>query len=236
MEAPLKVGIDETIRIMTTNCRRALVPHELVILHLSAAAIVLDKPAGLLTVPGRGPDKADCLSSRVQTQYPDAMIVHRLDMATSGVVAMGRGPDYQRELSMLFQQRLVEKRYVAVVDGRWTHAADGEIDLPIAADWPNRPKQKIDLIAGRPSLTRYRLLEVDTTNDSSRIELSPVTGRTHQLRIHLAVIGHPILGDELYGTPQARAKARRLMLHACFIEFAHPDSRETIRATSAPPF
>lgn len=221
---------------MTTNCRCTLVQHELVILHLSAAAIVLDKPAGLLTVPGRGPDKADCLSSRVQTQYPDAMIVHRLDMATSGVVVMGRGPDHQRELSMLFQQRLVEKRYVAVVDGRWTHAAVGEIELPIAPDWPNRPKQKIDLIAGRPSLTRYRLLDVDTTNDRSRIELSPVTGRTHQLRIHLAAIGHPILGDELYGAPQARAKARRLMLHACFIEFAHSDSRETIRAISAPPF
>ena len=209
---------------------------ELSVLHVSRQLLILDKPSGLLCVPGRGSDKSDCLLSRVQAEFPDAMIVHRLDMATSGIVVMARGPRYQRALSILFQDRQVAKRYQALVDGQWWAKAEGEIDLPIMADWPNWPRQKIDTVSGRSSLTRYRLIDTDAAQDVSRIELVPVTGRTHQLRIHMEPMGHPILGDALYGTEQSRAKADRLMLHACFIEFAHPDTGELISAVSAPPF
>lgn len=190
----------------------------------------------MLTVPGRGNEKSDCLLTRVQAQFPDALIVHRLDMATSGVIVMGRGQKYQRALSILFQERLVEKRYQALVNGQWAADTEGEIDLPIVADWPNRPRQKIDRINGRPSLTRYRVICMDASEDISRIELRPVTGRSHQLRVHMDAAGHPILGDALYGTEHSRAKADRLMLHACFIEFPHPDTGLVISAESPPPF
>lgn len=203
------------------------------ILHLSAQMIVLDKPSGLLSVPGRGAGKEDCLSSRVQAEFPDALIVHRLDMGTSGIVVMARGARAQRELSLLFQERKVKKRYQARVDGRWTAAAAGEIELPIGVDWPNRPKQKVDHATGRPSLTRYRVLDIGA---ESRIELEPVTGRSHQLRVHLEAMGHPILGDDFYGTPASFAKAERLMLHACRIELDHPETGAPICIDCPPPF
>lgn len=209
---------------------------EISILHVSRELIILDKPSGLLTVPGRGIDKSDCLLSRVQTKFPDAMIVHRLDMATSGIVVMGRGPKSQRDLSILFQDRKVRKCYQALVDGQWTSSAEGEINLPMMADWPNRPRQKIDPILGRPSLTRYRVIGLDASKNVSRIELFPVTGRSHQLRVHMESVGHPILGDDLYGTEKSRGKADRLMLHACFIEFPHPDTGALISVVSSPPF
>jgi tRNA pseudouridine32 synthase/23S rRNA pseudouridine746 synthase len=164
------------------------------------------------------------------------MTVHRLDMATSGIVVMARGRKPQRDLSILFQDRKVRKRYQALVDGKWASADEGEIHLPITADWPNRPKQKIDPTSGKPSLTRYRVMSRDTSMDVSRIELSPVTGRTHQLRVHMEATGHPILGDELYGTARSRGKAGRLMLHASFIEFADPETGRLISVVSDPPF
>jgi tRNA pseudouridine32 synthase/23S rRNA pseudouridine746 synthase len=164
------------------------------------------------------------------------MTVHRLDMATSGIVVMARGRKPQRDLSILFQDRKVRKRYQALVDGKWASADEGEIDLPITADWPNRPKQKIDPASGKPSLTRYRVMSRDTSMDVSRIELSPVTGRTHQLRVHMEATGHPILGDELYGTARSRGKSGRLMLHASFIEFADPETGRLISVVSDPPF
>lgn len=205
----------------------------LTVLHLSARLIVVDKPSGLLSVPGRGEGKEDCLSRRVQAEFPDAMIVHRLDMGTSGIVVMGRGAEAQRQLSVLFQERRVRKRYQALVDGPWTAAAAGEIALPISADWPNRPKQKVDQVLGRPSLTRYRLLD---SGAESRLELEPVTGRSHQLRVHLEALGHPILGDDFYGTPASCAKAERLMLHACRIEFDDPETGAPLRVDCPPPF
>jgi len=208
----------------------------LAVLHLSEQLIVVDKPSGLLCVPGRGAGKEDCLSRRVQAEFPDALIVHRLDMGTSGIVVMGRGARAQRELSILFQERKVHKRYQALVDGCWTMANAGEIDLPICVDWPNRPKQKVDHTIGRPSLTRYRVLAIDTTRAVSRIELEPVTGRSHQLRVHLAALGHPILGDDFYGTPASCAKAERLMLHACRIEFEHPETGAPLCIDCPPPF
>ena len=193
--------------------------------------IVADKPAGLLTVPGRGADKQDCLLDRIQHDFPDALTVHRLDMATSGLLVFARGAIMQRALSALFRERKVEKRYIALVSGRMAHDA-GEINLPLNADWPNRPKQKVDTLAGKPSRTRYRVLAYDAAADLTRLELEPLTGRTHQLRVHLATLGHPLIGDALYdGRP-----APRLMLHAQALQFIHPSSGALLDFVSAVPF
>lgn len=192
--------------------------------------LVVDKPAGLLAVPGRGADKQDCLSARLRHDFSDALVVHRLDMSTSGLMVFARGADMQRRLSQLFQERKVEKRYMAVVKGLLETEA-GEINLPIAADWPNRPLRKIDTESGKPSLTRYRVLA--RQDGSSRVELEPYTGRSHQLRIHMAAIGHPILGDALYGDVHS---APRLLLHASSLGFMHPLSGEPLHFASAPSF
>ena len=203
---------------------------EIELLFVDNYLLVAVKPAGLLSVPGRGPDKQDCLSARVQAHFADALIVHRLDMATSGLMLFARGAAMQRKLSMLFQQREIEKRYIAVCDGTLKHP-QGEIDLPIAPDWPNRPLQRIDFEHGKPSLTRYRLLQLES--DRSRVELEPVTGRSHQLRLHLASLAHPILGDALYGDEHS---APRLMLHACMLRFTHPMTCELLAFDHSPSF
>jgi tRNA pseudouridine32 synthase/23S rRNA pseudouridine746 synthase len=188
--------------------------------------LVLEKPDGLLSVPGRGAGKADCLSARVQAQYPDALVVHRLDMATSGLILMARGADMQRRLSRAFAEREVSKRYVAVVAGLPEPPLAGDgwgvIDLPIAADWPNRPLRIIDREHGQASVTRWRVLAQDRQAGTTRVELEPVTGRSHQLRVHLKAIGHPILGDALYAPPEIAGVAPRLLLHACRLRLAHP--------------
>ena len=194
--------------------------------------LVLNKPTGLLAVPGRGADKSDSLATRVQAEFPDALVVHRLDMATSGLMLFARGAQMQRQLSVLFRERAVEKRYVAVVAGKLEHAA-GEIDLPLGRDWDNRPRQTVDMAQGKPSLTRYRLLSYDSGTRTSRVELEPVTGRTHQLRVHLATLGHPILGDGLYGDATS---AHRLLLHASELGFVHPQRGEWLVCNSAPDF
>ena len=203
------------------------------LIHLDETLLVTLKPAGLLSVPGRGSDKQDCLSARIQQEFSNARVVHRLDMATSGLMVFARGVEMQRHLSQMFREREVTKRYIAVVEGRL--GAAGEIALPIAADWPNRPKQKVDILTGKPSLTRYRLLAYDASADTSRVELEPVTGRTHQLRIHMAAIGHPILGDSLYGGKSADCAAR-LLLHACELSFRHPLNRLHLSFEQMPPF
>src|SRR3954470_11691970 len=216
--------VDETIRGMSSTPYCPPANRGLAILHLSEQLVVVNKPSGLLSVPGRGEGQEDCLSRRVQAEFPDALIVHRLDMGTSGIVVMGRGPKVQRELSVMFQERRVRKRYEALVEGNWMAAATGDIELPICVDWPHRPKQKVDHMMGRPSLTRYRVIDIDTARAVSRIELDPVTGRSHQLRVHMQAMGHPILGDDFYGTPASCAKAERLMLHASEIEFRDPET------------
>ena len=202
------------------------------------ACVVVDKPSGLLSVPGRGPDKQDCLARRVQAIWPEAQVVHRLDMGTSGLWLMARGPDMQRAFSRAFEQHTVDKRYVAVVAGRVAppQTADGwgEIDLPLAADWPRRPLQKVDATQGRPSLTRWRVLHAE--DDRTRLELAPVTGRTHQLRVHLQAIGHPILGDALYAPPDVQTMAPRLLLHACALDLAHPARDAVLALRCDPPF
>jgi tRNA pseudouridine32 synthase / 23S rRNA pseudouridine746 synthase len=208
------------------------------LLYADDSLLVLDKPSGLLAVPGRGEDKQDCLSARVQRRYPDALVVHRLDMATSGLMLMARGIAMQRVLAKSFEMRQVHKRYIAVVQGCLLppESADGWglIDLPIVVDWPRRPLRIIDAERGKPSLTRWRCLAFDEANDSTRVELEPTTGRSHQLRVHLQALGHPILGDALYGS--AAAAAPRLLLHACALGLAHPLSAEPMRFESLPPF
>jgi len=208
---------------------------DIAIIHVDSALVVVDKPSGMLCVPGRGPDKADCLASRVQGWYPDALVVHRLDMATSGLVVFARGRSAQSRLAVLFRDRQIGKRYLAVVAGKMP-ANDGEIDLPIGTDWPNRPRRRIDHETGKPSLTRYRVLGIDKTAARSRLELEPVTGRTHQLRLHLQAIGHPIVGDMLYAEGPVAAAAPRLLLHATRLELAHPLTGETLDLVSPAPF
>ena len=200
------------------------------LIYRDDALLVVNKPAGLLAVPGRGADKQDCLSARLQQEFPDALVVHRLDMPTSGLMVFARGAEVQRLLSKMFHEREVEKRYVAVVAGK-LETESGEVDLPIAADWPNRPMRIIDTEIGKPSLTRYRLMGVEVS--STRVELEPVTGRTHQLRVHMAAIGHPILGDALYGDVNS---APRLLLHASSLTLAHPLSGVPLHFVSSAPF
>ncbi len=201
------------------------------LIHQDESLLIANKPTGLLAVPGRGADKQDSLSARIRKKFPDALIVHRLDMATSGLMVFARGLEMQRCFSQMFREHEVEKRYVAVVAGK-LGPATGEVSLPIAADWPNRPLRKIGVESGKPSLTRYYVLSHDADSNTTRVELEPVTGRTHQLRLHMAAIGHPILGDALYG---GRA-ANRLMLHACSLSFLHPANGTLLNLHNAPQF
>ena len=204
-------------------------------LHVDAACIVVVKPAGLPAVPGRGEHLQDCMATRVQAQFADALVVHRLDMATSGLMLFARGAFAQRALSRAFERREVHKRYLAVVHGR-IDPADGEIDLPLRADWPNRPRQVVHAAQGKASLTRYRMVAHDPLTNTSRVMLEPITGRTHQLRVHLLAIGHPILGDALYAPAAVQALAGRLLLHAESLAFVHPVDGQPLSVSSDPPF
>lgn len=203
------------------------------ILHCDAHIVVAAKPAGLPAVPGRPRELHDCLWSRVRAEAHDALVVHRLDMATSGLMLFARGIEAQRTLSAAFAARRIGKRYVAIVAGR-VGPERGEIDLPLAADWPNRPRQRVDTEGGKPSLTRYVVLERGA--DSTRLELEPLTGRSHQLRVHLAAIGHAILGDALYADAAVRAQATRLLLHASGLAFEHPGEGRAVAFESPAPF
>jgi len=214
------------------------------VVYADDTLLVVDKPSGLLAVPGRGADKQDCLAARVQARYPDALIVHRLDMATSGLMVMARGSAAQRALSKAFAAREVTKRYIALVAGRLEAPAEGwgvpedwrTIDLPIIVDRPNRPLRIVDHTSGKPSLTRWRVLGHDETGLNTRVELEPVTGRSHQLRVHLRELGHPILGDALYAPPAVQALSGRLLLHARSLRFAHPLTGEALAFECPVPF
>ena len=200
-------------------------------IYSDSSLLVLDKPSGLLSVPGRDPAHRDSLASRVQEKYPGAMTVHRLDMDTSGLVIMACNPIAHRILSRLFQERKVEKTYYARVWGEMEEAS-GEVDLPLICDWPNRPRQKVDFEVGKPSLTRWERMWVK--DGTSLVRLKPVTGRSHQLRVHLQAIGHPILGDPFYAHPQALTAAPRLLLHAAELLLPHPETGQELHFTSAP--
>ena len=205
------------------------------LIHQDNSLLVVDKPAGLLAVPGRGADKADCVSTRLQAQFADALIVHRLDMATSGLMLLARGPAMQRRLSQAFAGRTVDKTYTAVVNGLLADDA-GEIDLPLGADWPNRPRQQVDTAHGKPSLTRWRVLSRDTSRQTTRLALQPQTGRTHQLRVHLSAIGHAILGDALYASVDVASAAPRLLLLASALGLDHPQHGGRLELHSGAPF
>jgi tRNA pseudouridine32 synthase / 23S rRNA pseudouridine746 synthase len=201
-------------------------------LYEDESLVAIDKPAGLLSVPGRGEANRDCVAARVQAALPDALVVHRLDQATSGVMLFGRGAAVQRALSIAFAERRVAKRYEAIVHGLMFDDR-GEIDLPLLADWPHRPRQMVDHQSGKPSLTRWCVLLRDAAADTTRVQLEPVTGRSHQLRVHLAAIGHAIVGDTLYAPT---VTAPRLMLHACELRLPHPADARTLAIASALPF
>jgi tRNA pseudouridine32 synthase / 23S rRNA pseudouridine746 synthase len=204
----------------------------LAILHADHEVVVLDKPAGLLSVPGKTPDLADCLLARVQAAFPTALLVHRLDRDTSGVMIFALTPHAQRHLGLQFENRQTKKVYVARVWGRVTEK-EGTIDLPLIVDWPNRPLQMVDPVNGRPAVTDWRLLRA--TDAESRMRLMPRTGRSHQLRVHMLSMGHPILGDPFYATGPARDYPR-MMLHSETLQFRHPDGGKGTRVTAPCPF
>ncbi len=215
-------------------------PPGLALVHADAALLVFDKPAGLLAVPGRGDDKQDCLAARALAEFPDARVVHRLDMATSGLIVLARGAPAQRALNLAFEKRQVHKQYEAVVSGRLEPAVTDDpwnlIDLPLIVDWPNRPRSIVDHTIGKPSRTRWRVLGHDPQAGTTRVLLEPVTGRSHQLRVHLLALGHPILGDPLYAPAAALAAAPRLLLHARRLALFHPATGEPLVFDSPPPF
>lgn len=212
------------------------------IVYIDGALLVVDKPAGLLAVPGRGPDKADCVLNRLVRHWGPLYVVHRLDMDTSGLMVLARTPAAQRQLATAFAQRRVDKRYSAVVAGipLPPSAPSGwaDIRLPLAVDWPRRPRSRVDFARGKPSHTRWRALSSERWGGlwATRLLLAPVTGRSHQLRVHLAALGHPILGDALYATPEQRSAAPRLLLHACALTLPHPLNGEPYAWQAPLPF
>jgi tRNA pseudouridine32 synthase/23S rRNA pseudouridine746 synthase len=195
------------------------------LLYVDNDLVIVNKPAGLLSVPGRGEDKQDSMLYRLHIEFPDAQTVHRLDMDTSGILLFARNADAQRAMSRLFEQRRIHKVYLARV---WGVPKDtkGSINLPLITDWPNRPRQKIDFSRGKPALTHYQL--IISNGQHSLLQLTPVTGRSHQLRLHMSALGHPILGDPLYGIAQSRCASPRLLLHAEQLAFEHPFSGKAL--------
>lgn len=201
------------------------------ILHMDAELLVVNKPAGLLSVPGKGPELADCLMSRLQEAFPDALLVHRLDRDTSGVMVFALTAHAQRHLGLQFEKRQTRKTYVARVAGRVAEKT-GTVDLPLIVDWENRPRQMVDLENGRAAQTDWRVLR--QSDEETRIRLFPKTGRSHQLRVHMLALGHPILGDPLYASGAALDHPR-MMLHSEELRLKHPDGGRSMkfRATAA---
>ncbi|MDX1781020.1 MAG: RluA family pseudouridine synthase [Thalassovita sp.] len=204
----------------------------LVILHEDHEIVVVDKPSGLLSVPGRGEHLADCLITRVQAVFPQALLVHRLDRDTSGVMVFALTPHAQRNLSMQFEKRSTRKTYVARVWGR-LEPKTGTVDLPLIVDWPNRPRQMVDHENGKPAVTDWRVLRYG--DNETRVRLMPRTGRSHQLRVHMLALGHPILGDPLYAEGGARGFPR-LMLHSEELRIKHPESGKGLAFRAKAPF
>ncbi|MEM7520617.1 MAG: RluA family pseudouridine synthase [Pseudomonadota bacterium] len=202
------------------------------VLHEDAEVLLVDKPAGLLSVPGKGPNLADCLIARVQGAFPEALLVHRLDRDTSGVMIFAMTPHAQRHLGLQFEKRMTRKSYVARVWGV-PDEKEGVIDLPLIVDWPNRPLQKVCHDTGKPAQTAWR--KVQTDGETSRMRLMPRTGRSHQLRVHMRALGCPILGDPFYATGPARAFPR-LMLHSEELRFKHPNGGRSMKIRAEAPF
>ncbi|SDE59031.1 RluA family pseudouridine synthase [Limimaricola pyoseonensis] len=202
------------------------------VIHADHEIVVVDKPSGLLSVPGKGEHLSDCLMARVQEAFPTALLVHRLDRDTSGVMVFALSPHAQRHLGLQFEKRQTKKTYVARVWGR-LEPARGTVDLPLIVDWPNRPRQMVDHENGRAAVTDWRV--VRASDAESRVRLMPKTGRSHQLRVHMLALGHPILGDPFYAEGAAR-DFPRLMLHSETLQLRHPDGGKGMRFTAKAPF
>ncbi len=200
--------------------------------------VVAHKPSGLLSVPGKALEHRDSLISRVNTVYPTATVVHRLDMATSGILVLALNKDSHRHISKQFELRLTQKRYFARVHGH-IEEDSGEVDLPLICDWPNRPKQMVDFERGKKAITRFEVIE-RATDDAARhytlVALYPITGRSHQLRVHMLALGHPILGDRLYAHDEALSMAPRLQLHAESLRLTHPTLEKWLHFKTPIPF
>ncbi len=203
------------------------------ILHKDEDLIVLDKPHGLLSVPGKAEEHRDCLETRVQSEFPRARIIHRLDMDTSGILVMAMHIDSHRHLSKQFEVKTTQKTYIAIVDGI-VEKDQGTVDLALRCDWPNRPLQMVDQEQGRKATTHWKVLE--RFEDATRLELTPITGRSHQLRVHCLSLGHPILGDRFYASGGAMMKSNRMCLHAHKLVLQHPRADEEISFRSEVPF
>ncbi|MBA4502001.1 pseudouridine synthase [Marinobacterium marinum] len=195
--------------------------------------VVVSKPAGLLSVPGRGEDKQDCLWRRVQQHFPTARIVHRLDQATSGLLILALDATSHRNLSQQFQQRIPRKRYQAIISGS-PEQESGRVELALRCDWDNRPLQMVDPVQGKPALTEWECLEREA--DRSRVLLYPITGRSHQLRVHMQAMGHPIIGDRFYAPEPQRSASSRLLLHAEHLALKHPDNGTWLEFETPCPF
>lgn len=207
------------------------------VIHRDAAVLVVDKPAGLLSVPGRGADRADSLQARILRAFPEALLVHRLDLDTSGVMVFALSPEAQKSLGQQFEKRMTKKVYVARL---WGHLApkEGRVELPLIVDWPNRPRQHVNFETGKPAVTDWRVVRHETDAEgrgTTRVRLMPLTGRSHQLRVHMMETGHAILGDPLYAEGAARDYPR-LMLHAESLRFRHPETGRTESFSATCPF
>ncbi len=202
------------------------------ILHHDAEILIVNKPAGLLSVPGRGEQLADCLLTRIQAVFPDALLVHRLDRDTSGVMVFAMTPHAQRHLSMQFEKRTTKKVYVARIAGH-LDPRSGTVEAPLIVDWPNRPRQMVCHETGKPAMTEWRVVKYG--DGESRVRLTPHTGRTHQLRVHMLSLGHAILGDPLYATGAA-LDHDRMMLHSEDLRIKHPNSNESLKFRAKAPF
>lgn len=202
------------------------------VIHEDHEILVVDKPSGLLSVPGRGEHLADCLLTRVQEVFPQALLVHRLDRDTSGLIVFGLSPHAQRHLSSQFEKRTTKKTYVARVWGK-LEPKSGTVDLPLTVDWPNRPLQIVDHENGKQAITDWRVLR--SAENETRVRLMPRTGRSHQLRVHMQALGHPILGDPFYATGEA-LEFPRLMLHSEELRLSHPDGGAGMRFRAKAPF
>ncbi|WP_417222694.1 RluA family pseudouridine synthase [Amphritea sp.] len=203
------------------------------ILFADDAIVVVNKAADVLSVPGRGEHKQDCIWRRVQLRFPTARIVHRLDYATSGIMVLGLTAESHRHLSIQFQDRLTEKNYQAIIAGR-LEPESGTVDQPLRCDWDNRPLQMIDPEQGKSAQTHWQVMQ--HLDNATRVKLTPITGRSHQLRVHMQYLGHPILGDRFYAQPEQLARAERLLLHAQALSFTHPSSQEPLSFSTPCPF
>ncbi|WP_312969343.1 RluA family pseudouridine synthase [Acinetobacter gerneri] len=206
----------------------------LVILYEDDDLVVIDKPAGLLSVPGRLPEHHDSAYLRVVEQFANAKITHRLDMATSGILMFAKHRDAEVAVSKMFQARTVEKNYIALVQGQLEE--QGSVDVPLITDWENRPRQIVHFELGKAAKTLYKLIEYSTDQDISRVCLTPITGRSHQLRVHMQYIGHPITGDKLYHPNPKHSPLNRMALHASLLAFTQPLSGESIKIEATVPF